>query len=630
MTLATREDKQLAREEWAQGPIYICATSFLVLPSRVQVAMSLQAFPNVMRRRTYIRRLTRARLNGLGIRLTMKRRFAMKELIRNLSLLGILLPLFYSLPGAAQLMIDNAAALDDIPALQSSLHNAIDDSRLYSLSASSLIDSDTLDPDDDIPADFANGARTHPGFYMQPEVLAPADTKFHWRFATRESLLFTGVMHAFNLTTEAGTRDALNGPWFNNYTRSVSELRGWSDSDRFMAPYVGHTIEGSVFGYNERRNDPKYKNVQWGDGRDYFVSLLRSMAFSAVWHTQWKIGPISEASLGNVMLHASRFISLADTPTLGTVEMMGEDAADRYLLMGLENRTARVLILLARSFLNPGRTWANVMTFQVPWHRETRPGVFGNNFILRKELLAAYKTTGERPFEFAPRYSPESAANSTRVYPREAAIELTAFPYYQSFLGGGSCVGGGGSGAARVNPHWQVVAELSGCLLMHMPASNQSGDALFYGGGARWTPIASHRISPYAQLLIGGTKVSHEIDNLALKKQLLNEWNDGYGILAHYPKRSDWSVEYSNNGPSIATGGGVDFVVTRPFAWRILELEYNTRIRGCPTSAPPVLRMDSASRPPPSSASVPGSTLPGNAILVPRRRAAKFEANWAL
>ena len=42
----------------------------------------------------------------------------------------------------------------------------------------------------------------------------------------------------------------------------------------------------------------------------------------------------------------------------------------------------------------------------------------------------------------------------------------------------------------------------------------------------------------------------------------------------HYPKRSDWSVEISNNGPSIATGGGVDFVVTRPFAWRILELEY--------------------------------------------------------
>jgi hypothetical protein len=508
----------------------------------------------------------------------MERRFAMKELIRNLTVLGILLPLFHSLPGAAQLMVDSAAGFNDIPTAQSSHRSAIDDSRIYSLSASSLTDSETLDPDDTNP-DFANGATSHPALYMQPEVPSPADTKFHWRFATRESLLFTGVMHAFNLTTEAGTRDALNGFWFKDYTRSVSELRGWSDSDAFMAPYVGHTIEGSVFGYIERQNDPKYKNVQWGDGRDYFISLLRSMAFSAVWHTQWKIGPISEASIGNVMLHASPgFITLTDTPTLGTVEMIGEDAADRYLLMGLENRTAnRPLIILARSFLNPGRTWANIMAFQVPWHRETRPGVFGQNFVLRKELLEDYKKTGKKPFEFAPRYLPESAANSTRVYPREAAIELTAFPYYQRFLGGGSCVGGGGSGAARVNPKWQVVAELSGCLIMHMPASNQSGDSLFYGGGARWTPLASHRISPYAQMLFGGAKVSHETENLTLKKQLLNEWNDGNGTLPHYPKRSDWSVEISNNGPSIATGGGVDFVVTRPFAWRILEVEYTHR-----------------------------------------------------
>ena len=334
----------------------------------------------------------------------------MKDLIRNLTLLGTLF-LLQSLPGSAQLMVKRASGFDDIPAAQSSLRNAIDDFlELTPLSSSSLVDAGTLDSDDPIPDDFANGARSHPALYMQPEVPVPRDTKFGWRFATRESLLFTGIMHAFNLTTEAGTRDTLNGHWFKNYTRSVSELRGWSDSDRFMAPYVGHTIEGSVFGYIERQNDPKYRNVQWGDGRDYFVSLLRSLAFSAVWHTQWKIGPISEASIGNVMLHASPgFITLTDTPTLGTVEMIGEDAADRYLIMGLENRTAnRILISLARSFLNPGRSMSNIMAFQIPWHRETRPGVWGENFVLRKELLEGYKKTGEKPFEFAPRFSPNS------------------------------------------------------------------------------------------------------------------------------------------------------------------------------------------------------------------------------
>ena len=328
---------------------------------------------------------------------------------------------------------------------------------------------------------------------VQPASESRTDTSFQWRFAIPESLLYTGIMHVYDIWTEAGTRDTLNGHWLNNYFASVSSLRGWSDGDTFMAPYVAHTIEGSVFGFIERQNDPKYRKVQWGDGRDYFISLLRSLAYSAVWHTQWKIGPISEASIGNVMLHASPgFITLTDTPTLGTVEMIGEDAADRYLLMGLENRTAnRSLNVLARSFLNPGRSMANMMAFRVPWHRENRIGLFGRNFLIRKELLADYKTTGERAFEYV---RPAKTETRPRGLPKEAAIELSAFPLFETFLRGGSCIGGGGSGAARVNPHLQVVAELSGCLIMHMPAANQSGDSLFYGGGLRWTPRAAQSL----------------------------------------------------------------------------------------------------------------------------------------
>src|SRR5580658_7170676 len=98
----------------------------------------------------------------------------MKDLIRNLTVLGILLPLFHSLPSAAQLMADSAAGFADIPTAQSSLRS---------------------------PNDFANGAKSHPALYMQPEVPVRRDTKFRWRIATQESLLFTGIMHAFNLAT---------------------------------------------------------------------------------------------------------------------------------------------------------------------------------------------------------------------------------------------------------------------------------------------------------------------------------------------------------------------------------------------------------------------------------------------
>ena len=50
--------------------------------------------------------------------------------------------------------------------------------------------------------------------------------------------------------------------------------------------------------------------------------------------------------------------------------------------------------------------------------------------------------------------------------------------------------------------------------------------------------------------------------------------NNGSGTLGHYPKRSAYEFETAQNGPSIAVGGGFDWVVTRPFAWRVLNVEY--------------------------------------------------------
>ncbi len=74
--------------------------------------------------------------------------------------------------------------------------------------------------------------------------------------------------------------------------------------------------------------------------------------------------------------------------------------------------------------------------------------------------------------------------------------------------------------------------------------------------------------------MFGGKKVTHEIDDIELRKKLLDEWGDGNGVLKHYPMRSDWSIEVANNGPALGVGGGFDVVITRPFAWRLLNVEY--------------------------------------------------------
>ena len=416
------------------------------------------------------------------------------------------------------------------------------------------------------PRDLPRPPRDPP---IQPHEQKP--NKFQWRDATRQAWLYTGVMHAFRFATEPGTRDTLNGPWFNDWMASVSELRGWDDGDPFVTNYVAHTLEGSIFGFIQQNNDPRYRDVVWGSGRDYWISRLRALSFSAAMSTQWKMGPASEASLGNVQLHEGPgFADFVNTPTIGICEMMGEDITDRYVITGLENRTSnRVVLILARSFLNPSRTFANLMEFKEPWYRRTRVGLFRENHILRKKLLEEYRDGGMKPFEFVK----NTSEDVKQQFPLEAPIELMVSTHYESFLGRGSCIGGGGTGAFRINPSWQIVGEFSGCRVINMP-KNESGDSEMYLGGTRWTPRASKRISPYAQLLIGGRRITHEIDDPQKKKELIDAWNDGAGTLPHYPKRSDWSVEHQENGFAVAVGGGVDLVVNRVLAWRIGNVEF--------------------------------------------------------
>ena len=394
---------------------------------------------------------------------------------------------------------------------------------------------------------------------------------FQWRVATKQAWLYTGVMHAFRFATEPGTRDALNGPWFQDWMASISEIRGWDDGDPFITDYVAHSMEGAIFGFIQQQNDPRYRDVVWGSGRDYWTSRLHALSFAAVMSTQWKIGPASEASLGNVQLHESGgFIDFVNTPILGICVMVGEDIADRYVIIGLENRTSnRILLILARSFLNPSRTFANLMAFKEPWYRPTRIGLFRENYLLRKDALKEHHEGGPKPFEVVRNTSDKNEPQ----FPFEASIELMASAHYETFLSGGSCVGGGGTGAWRVAAAWQLVAEVSGCKVMNMP-TNESGDSEMISVGPRWTPRASKRLSPYAQVLVGDRRITHEIDDPEKKKNLLAAWNDGSGVLPHFPKRSEYSTEHQANGFAMAMGGGIDFVITRALAWRLADLEY--------------------------------------------------------
>jgi hypothetical protein len=95
--------------------------------------------------------------------------------------------------------------------------------------------------------------------------------------------------------------------------------------------------------------------------------------------TQFELGPISEASIGNVGYDSNTgmsklgYVDLVVTPTIGTGFLIGEDIVDRYVLTKLEreikNKYAKGTL---RILLNPTRSFANVLRFKKPWYRDTR------------------------------------------------------------------------------------------------------------------------------------------------------------------------------------------------------------------------------------------------------------------
>jgi hypothetical protein len=207
---------------------------------------------------------------------------------------------------------------------------------------------------------------------------APAESDFQWRPALSQSFRFLMSQHAFRFMTEPGTRSELKGPFFRDYLRSVGDLDHWHDGDPFMVNYIGHPMMGAVTGYIQRQNDPRFRAQNFGKDPAYWRSVARSFAWSAVYSTQFEIGPLSESSLGNSgkIKGTQGFVDLVVTPTFGTGWMIGEDALDRYLIRRVERATDNRWVKLAvRTGLNPSRAFANLMRGKVPWHRDDREGV---------------------------------------------------------------------------------------------------------------------------------------------------------------------------------------------------------------------------------------------------------------
>lgn len=222
------------------------------------------------------------------------------------------------------------------------------------------------------PQDFAPGSpdeeHTPPA---QPEEDNKAETHFQWGSALKQTLLFLSVQHGYALTQPKTRRD-LHGPFLKDYFRSVRSLHGWADGGRFFTNYIAHPMEGSLLGFIQIQNDPAGSRLRFNESGDYWRSRMKALAWSAAWSTQFEIGPISQASIGNVGLHGKQtYVDIVMTPTAGLGLLLTEDALDRYVIERLERRSqSKYVRILSRMTLNPTRTAANLLRFKKPWYRD--------------------------------------------------------------------------------------------------------------------------------------------------------------------------------------------------------------------------------------------------------------------
>ncbi len=210
-----------------------------------------------------------------------------------------------------------------------------------------------------------------------------------WARLLAESLFFVGAQHGGNIGMDHDTRVQLfggieNGQFWSKYAYCVEHYRWsrWKDDDPFGVDYIGHPMMGAVTNSLYEQNDPKQRALMYENTRRYWMGRLRATAYSAAYSAQWKIGPLSEASIGNTGINY--YIRARDgvwtnetgmqdwfiTPIGGLAWNVGEDAIDRFILSHVRHARRNKWVLLASSLTTPGKSAANIARVRAPYYRD--------------------------------------------------------------------------------------------------------------------------------------------------------------------------------------------------------------------------------------------------------------------
>jgi len=205
---------------------------------------------------------------------------------------------------------------------------------------------------------------------------SPGDEKINTKGIIKDSLSLLMFEHAARIIFQEKTRRELGGPFWPDYVDSIRMPKTWNDGDGWLVNYLGHPIHGAAAGFVFLKHDPRSGKEQFGLSTGYWKTRWRPTVFAALYSVQFEIGPISEASIGNVGMHPNTtgWVDYVVTPLGAMAFLVAEDAVDRYFVRWAEARVGnKVLRSSMRMFFGPSQALANMAMGHMPWHRESRP-----------------------------------------------------------------------------------------------------------------------------------------------------------------------------------------------------------------------------------------------------------------
>ena len=190
-----------------------------------------------------------------------------------------------------------------------------------------------------------------------------------WRSLLRDSMVLLLIQQTYRLTLEEGsTRENLEGPFFEDWFASVSTLCCWNDGDRVTTNYLFHPLLGSTTSFIFANNHRASQETPIGNSRGYWKAKGAQGLYSFIYSLNYEIGPLSEASIGNVGLKPGEmtYCDFVLTPGVGLLISIGEDAARLHII----DRVKRNHLYWGNTLavlLNPTRAVANVVGGKRPW-----------------------------------------------------------------------------------------------------------------------------------------------------------------------------------------------------------------------------------------------------------------------